>query len=316
MANPDSGIEWAYRPVAVNLHPSAYDYGVAYQAALERSMSGARASPVFSRFVNQSTVHWTLLAETGRGLDLPGTAAQEWFDVALLGSFLAFNQVVDDTFERAPALDVVRTVIDSVLAPSIEVVVRKDGEVRVRHPTGLGVRQRLEREEFADALEIQPRAKRRIRVHFGVGWQVRPLDAPESEALIGFGTVLAVQNLAIDSLRTEFSLIDQHWSIVARQGVVGDFGLTAALRSEEDGPEPARWSTGVVYSPQPRVSVRLERTSPLNGDSFTLMLTLRAEQGSRLPGRTNEGVALLPTTPNREANRLGTAWAWAGDLER
>ena len=46
------------------------------------------------------------------------------------------------------------------------------------------------------------------------------------------------------------------------------------------------------------------------------MLTARVEAGATLPGRADNGVAPLPDVPNRSANEIGPAWAWAGDLSR
>lgn len=308
-------MDWASQPVAQNLGPTSYDYGAAYQAELLATMSGNRASPVFSRTVNEANVHWTLLAATGRGLMTTETAAQEWSDVALLGSFLAFNRVTDDTFARAPALDTVRLVIDSVLAPAMEVAFRPDGGVRVRHPTGFGAKTQIEGRQLADGFDPEKKRGRSGKLHLGVGWQIRPIEAPETDPLLGFGATLSMQRVGLSNLRTEISFVDLHWAITARQDLLADFSLIGSLRSQPIAPDPARWSVGASWTPAPRVSIRLERSAPLEGEEWTIMLMTRIEAGGPIPGRIG-GIGTLPTVSDRSPNQLGPSWAWAGDLSR
>lgn len=305
--------DWASQPVAQALHPVGYDYGAAYQAELSNTMAGNRASPIFSRTVNQAMIHWTLVDATGRGLGAVETANQEWTDMALLGSFLAFNRVADDTFSRAPALDALRLAFDTVLAPAVDIVFRKDGGVAVRHPTGFGAKTQMEGQEMLQGLDAEKKRGRNSKLHLGVGWQVRPIEAPESDPLLGFGATLALQRIGISNLRTEVSFVDLHWSVTARQEVIGDFSLLATLRSQPISPEPARWSAGVSWAPRPRTTVRFERSAPLIGEEWNLMLLARVEIGGILPGRVG-GVTPLPALAPSAPNVLGPSWAWAGDL--
>lgn len=308
-------MDWASKPVAQALHPAGYHYGTAYQTELLATMSGNRASPVFSRTVNEAVVHWTLFAATGRGLTTTETAAQEWSDVALLGSFLAFNRVADDTFARAPALDALRLAIDSVLAPAVDIVFRKDGGVRVRHPTGFGAQTQVEARQIADGFDPEKKRVRNSKLHLGVGWQIRPIEAPETDPLLGFGATLALQRVGISNLRTEVSFVDLHWSITARQDLFADFAVIGSLRSEPITPEPGRWAVGASWTPVPRASIRLERSAPLTGEEWTIMLVSRFEPGGLIPGRVG-GIGTLPSVPAATRNEVGPSWAWASDLSR
>jgi len=303
--------DFASCPAVVDLHAVRWNYGERYQDELARIMSGDRAHPLFNRAINQADVHWRLLAATGEGLELTGADAAEWRDVALAGSFLAFDSVVNETFARAPELDALRLAIDTIISPSIDVVVKKDGRVSVRHPTGWDLGQRIERQEQEAGFE--PRnGRRKSKFHLGLGWKLRDLEAEPGTPVLSWAAHAAVQNLGISLVRADMDVLTLQWDALARQRLFAGVSVVAQLNSGVGVPDPDRWSMGLLWSPRPRWVFRLERTQPLERDGWRYDLTARLELGGRLPGLASAPVAGLPVVQNTRPNRLAPPWRWPG----
>lgn len=303
--------DFASCPAAVDLHAVEWNYGERYQDELARIMSGDRAHPLFNRAINQADVHWRLLAATGEGLDLTGDEVTEWRDVALAGSFLAFDSVVNETFARAPELDALRLAIDTVISPSIDVIVKKDGQLSVRHPTGWELGQRIERQEQEAGFE--PRnGRRKSKFHLGLGWKLRDLEDDADAPVLSWAAHAAVQNLGITLIRADMDVLTLQWDALARQRLVDDVSAVAQLHSGEGVPDPERWSLGLMWSPRPRWVFRFDRTEPFEREGWRYDLTARLELGGRLPGLARSPVAGLPEVANTRPNRLAPPWRWPG----
>lgn len=299
-------------PVAAELREVSWNYGERYQLAVARVMVGERSHPLFNRAVNQADVHWRLLAATGEGLYADEATANEWRDVALAGSFLAFDQVVSETFGRAPELDALRVAVDTVISPSVDVTLRKDGRVTVRHPTGWELGQRVERQEQELGLEPRNGRHRRSRLHLGVGWKLRDLDAPNSAPVLAWTAHLAAQNFGLSLFRADVDVLTLRWDVIARQRLLGDFAAVAGVHAQEQGFDPGRWSVGAAWSPVPRGTVRLERSQAFDKDGWRVDLVARLEVGGTLAGDYRAPVAGLPSVVDTSPNRLAPPWSWAG----
>ena len=317
--------DWSSCPVATDLHPVSWSYPARYDAALQRVMGSRRSSPLFSSALNEAEAHWRLVAATGRGLELSSTRATAWRDLAFAGSFLAFDQVIDETVARSDEVQVLRNVIDSVVAPSAEAVITPNGKVRVAHPTGGAVKRKFQRAEEELGLDgtlpaqLPDRALRRsppVKISGGVGWKLRDLEAPADAPLLTWNADLAVHNAGLTLWRVDVDLLRFHWDALARQRVASGFSVGTGLHSAEGGPEPARWSAGLFWTPKANHVVSLQRSSPVSADSWRVDLTLRVELGTFLPGRLDPSLAGYPATVDRSPNTLTTPFSWAGDLTR
>jgi hypothetical protein len=311
-------IDWVDCPVAAHLHPVGQDFGFEYQTALETTMSGENSSPLFTGALNEAEAHWRLLAATGAGRDFGDQKATEWRDLALVGSFLAFNRVVDDTFARAPALDAVRRMLDTAISPSVDLAFRRDGRVRAKHVTGWELGQRFEqREEDAgfDPDQFEEHGKRRppLRLHLGMGWKLRDPEAPETDPLLTWNAHVSLRSGFGLLLRGDWAFFEEHWEVLARQTLFDGVSAEGNLRSEDEGPLPNRWAAGLLYNPEPRWMIRLQRGQLIEDDAWDIMGSVRVELGSRLPGRLHPSLAGLPVVPDRSPNQLRPAWTWAGE---
>ncbi len=311
VATAQDCLDFASCPVAADLREVHWSYGERYQLALARIMAGERSHPLFNRAVNQADVHWRLLAATGEGIYTDEALATEWRDVALAGSFLAFDNVVAETFGRAPELDALRIAIDTVISPSVDVILKKDGRVTVRHPTGWELGQRVERQE--QELGFEPRnGRKRSRLHLGVGWKLRDVEDPDTAPVLAWTAHLAAQNFGISLLRADVDVLTLHWDVLARQRLVGDFAAVAGVHAAEGAPEPERWSVGAAWSPVPRGTVRLERSQAFDREGWRVDLVARLEVGGTLSGDFRQPVAGLPRVGDTSPNTLSSPWTWAG----
>lgn len=306
--------EWSTCPVAADLHPVEWNYFERYDAALVRVMGSRRASPLFSASLNEAEAHWRLLAATGRGLDLPANTATRWRDLALAGSFLAFDQVIGETVARSDDAQAVRSAFDTVLAPSAELIFRRNGDVRLAHQTGWGVKRRFQREEEEQGLDAEatsPLAQSGghksppVKVSGAVGWKLRDVDASPETPLLTWNAELAVHNAGLSLFRVDVDLLRLHWDTMARERLFDGLSLGAGLHSDDEGPTPARWSTGVFWAPVRDHVVSLQRSAPLDGESWRVDLSFRVELGTFLQGRS----PLVDTSPNvlETPLRLGAA---------
>ncbi len=295
--------EWSTCPVAADLHPVEWNYFERYDAALVRVMGSQRASPLFSSSLNEAEAHWRLLAATGRGLDLPANTATRWRDLAFAGSFLAFDQVIGETVSRSEEAQAVRSAFDLVFAPSAELIFKRNGTVRLAHQTGWGVKRRFQREEEEQGLDPEattppagPGGPRRppVKVSAAVGWKLRDVDAPADAPLLTWNAELAVHNAGLSLFRVDVDLLRLHWDTMARERLFDGLSVGAGLHSEDVGPTPARWSAGVFWAPVRDHVVSLQRSAPVDGESWRVDLTLRVELGTFLQGRP----PLVDTSPN------------------
>jgi hypothetical protein len=335
---------WTDCRVAAELHPVSIDYGLQYQQALEQTMAGRQASPLFNGVVNEAEVHWRLLDASGRGLGFGEGKPTEWRDLALVGSFLAFNRVMDQTFARAPALDAIRLVLDAAVSPSVDLVFREDGRLRAKHATGWEVGQRFQAAQdeagfersdaenddeavgsartaassFRGTGSRRERQRPPMKLHFGLGWRVRDEEQPETDPLLTWNAHLSMNLRAGTLVRADWSLLHDHWESLARQRLFDGVSAEATLRSEDESPVPRRWATGLLWNPADRWTVRLRRSQGIVDDTWVdngnweVMLTVRAELGGRLPGRLEPSLAGLPAVDDRSPNELVPAWAWVG----
>ena len=317
--------DWSSCPVATDLHPVSWSYPARYDAALQEVMGSLRSSPLFSSALNEAEAHWRLVAATGRGLDLPTTRATQWRDLAFAGSFLAFDHVIDETVARSDEVQVLREVLDSVIAPSVEAVFAPNGKVRVAHPTGGSVKRRFQRSEEELGLEgsvpTRPaeRASRRsppVKISGGLGWKLRDLEAPPDAPLLTWNADLAAHDAGLTLWRVDVDLLRFHWDALARQRLTHGWSVGSGLHSAEQGPEPARWSAGLFWTPKANHVVSLQRSSPVDATSWRVDLTLRVELGTFLPGRLDPSLAGYPAAVDRSPNTLTTPFSWAGDLTR
>lgn len=272
-------------------------------------MTGPRASPLFLATVNEADVHWRLLAASGRGLDLPPGRAEGWTDLALAGSVLAVDRMIGDVVDRSEEAAAVRAAFDTMFDPSVDLVVRPGGRVVVSHRTGGPVGRRYlraaEEAGFEEADADTASGRKRVpgsergapppRLHVGVGWTVRDLDAPPSDPPLSWGAEVSLQNVGLSLWRADLDLISLHWRAVARERIVPDFSVGAGLQSADPNPEPDQWSTGVFWTPTPRAVVSLQRVAPLTEESWRIQLEGRWLLGGTLTGPR----APSPLRPNR-----------------
>lgn len=294
---------WATCPVAADLHPVEWNYFERYDAALTRVMGSQRSSPLFSANLNEAEAHWRLLAATGRGLDITSSKAEQWRDLALAGSFLAFDQVIGETVARSDEAQAVRGAFDTVLAPSAELIIKRNGDVRLAHQTGWGVKRRFQREEEEQGLDPEattapsrpggPRLPP-VKISGAVGWKLRDVDAPPEAPLLTWNAELAVHNAGLSLFRVDVDLLRLRWDTMARERLFDGLSLGAGLHSDDAGPTPARWSAGVFWAPMRDHVVSLQRSAPLAGSSWRIDLTFRVELGTFLQGRP----PLVDTSPN------------------
>ncbi len=297
-------------PVAAGLHEVWWDYGRRYQEGVERAMAGKRASPAFSSVLNEAEAHWRLLAGSGRGLSLSPKKAALWQEYALVGAFLGVDRVVTETADRSEELDALHTVVDAVLDPSFEVVLRERGP-QIRHESGGAARRWLGRQETAASLDAAtPTRPRSPPVVIGVsaGWTLRDLDAPESQPLLSWTVELSVKNAGLTLWRADVDLLSLRWDVLARQRVVDGVAAGVALHSSDLDADPSGWSASISWTPRPRLVVSVTRSEALEDPSWRAEVTVRMELGTFLPGRLHPSLAGLPSVPLSGPNQL-TTWS-------
>lgn len=293
---------WPERPVAVALHPVHWDYFDRLHTLTEERAASKPPNGTLNALLVEADIHWRLLQATGAGLPLDTEQEDRWLAGAEAASLLGVNALVEETFARAPGLDVIRTMADTVVSPSIEIQGRADGKVHVRHPTGgRAVREKQQADE-----ELRPDLVRQPRVGFGLGWKLRPDDAPEDDPLIQWGAWLDLANVGLTNLRGEYDFVQDSWTVTARRRIAGDLYANASLRSVEKGYEPGRWSAGlsILLPVDRRWTLRLDRTDTIGGGDVTWKLTLRAELGAWLPGRLDPPLARWPSIPPHDPNEI------------
>lgn len=293
---------WADHPVVVALHPVHWDHFARFHALTEDRAASRPPNGTLNALLVEADIHWRLLQATGAGLPLDEEQEDRWLAGAEAASLLGANALIEETFARAPGLDVLRMVVDTAVSPSIEIQGQSEGKVRVRHPTG----GRAVREKQQADTELRPDLARQPRVGFGLGWQLRPDDAPEEDPLIQWGAWLDVNNVGLTNLRGEYDFVQDTWSLNARRRIVGDLYANASVRSIATGYEPGRWSTGlsILLPNDRRWSLRLDRSEDFDPVDVTWKLTLRAELGAWLPGRLDPPLARWPAVPAHEPNVL------------
>jgi hypothetical protein len=313
---------WHDLPVAESLHPVVPGYGARYQELLVSTMGGPTGSPSFGPVVAQADVHWRLVAATGYGLPLGTADDARWRDTALSGATIALDALLDDTLSRAPQIDVLRTAVDTVLAPSLEARGSGDGEVRVRPGAGLA-RARVDRTDAdfpsADATRWEARRRQVTRptVRAGIDWSVRPPDAPTTEPLLGYGAYLSTTRVVVTRLRADLDATDLTWSVSARHEVYPRVSLVGSVRStsaEDAQPNavptlapPGRLAGGLLYVTPNGWELRGEHALQASGE-WTWTVSARCERRTpvpitqaRSPGARHDAPdlpAVAPTGPN------------------
>ncbi len=293
---------WSACLVAADLHPVGWSYVHHYERSLDAVMAGPRASPLFTSVVNEADVHWRLYAATGRGLDLSRGKTQLWTDLALAGSFLAFDRMLTDMTEQSEEASAVRTTLDAFFSPAADITFRPGGKVRVEHPTGGALRRRFDRQADEAGLEdpamgrARERADRQtaVRIRLAAGWSLRDLDADPTEPLLSWAAELSVRNAGISLWRADLDLVTLQWSTIARQELVPRLSVGAGVHSETRKPAPERWSAGLYWTPLPRAVVSLQRFAPFSGASWRVDLSVQVMLGGHLQGEA----APHPLQPN------------------
>jgi hypothetical protein len=325
--------DWARCPVARVLHPVAWDYGAQYQRALAAVLAGPHANPVFTEALAEADVHWRLFEATGRGLDLPADRAQAWTDLSLAGSVLAVDVLVGQLVAQSEEAEAVRKVLDLWADPNADFTFGPDGRVRVEHRTGGAAARRMRRaaqdegfeEEAFDnatgpavgdaggdpdadlpaartgrgrrdpAAAERPRRGRPVKVHLGVGWTLRPIDAPPSPTPLGWGAEISVQNAGLTLWRADVDLLHLTWNAAARERLIGPLSLGAGVHSADRDPAPSRWSCGLYWKPVERAVVSFQRLAAFDDPTWRLQLALELRLGAPIVGGSDR----LPLRPNR-----------------
>lgn len=247
-------------------------------------MGGPKASVVFGPTVALADVYWRLQAATGRGCWLPDDSAAKWRDTALAGSLLAFNRLVDETVERAPQIDAIRTAADFLVNPNLAVLVPKGRRAKLHHDTGGETQRKVDEQELEQG-HVNDR-KPEPKLGFGVDWTTRSPDSPPESPFLEYSAWISATNIGITNVRADMDLLHLTWSVNAREKLVRGFFAVASARSEEKSFEPGAWGGGVLWT-VPRVSgwsVRADRkqTFDLN-PVVTWTITLTGEQRTAVP---------------------------------
>lgn len=285
--------------------PVGHHYGVRFQQILVETVGGPRAPTVFGPVVAEADLHWRLLAATGRGVWLDEADAERWVDTATAGVLLGSSLLVDETVARAPQVQAIRTALDTVLSPGVEVA-RDDGRLAVRHRTGGPERRRVELAELDDATPLGPRPP---SVDLGFAWDLRDEDEPERAPLIGYAPYLSLTEVGLSNLRVDARLRTGQWAVTGRERLLRGFYVLGAVRSVEAAPELGSWSTGVLWNAawMDGWSVRLDRIVAVPEPDVRYQLTVRCERHTPAPGRPDRspGGAVdeapwLPAVPARD----------------
>lgn len=296
---------WAACPVAQDLHPVGWDYGAHYQRSVEEVMSGRRANPLFVGTANRADVHYRLAAASGRGLDLATGTREEWAEIALAGSVIALDRMLGEVVDRSEEASAVRTAFETMIDPSVDLVVRPNGKVEAARPPGGPLTRRYGRaSETAgfdgddDSTARSPRygaPRPPPRLHLGVGWTLRDLDASPDTPPLSWGAELSLRNVGITLWRADFDIVALDWSVLARQRLADRWSVGAALHSARRGAELDRWAAGLYWNPSHRTVVSLQWITPIEEGTPRIQLDARWMLGANLV----TGRAPAPLRPNR-----------------
>ncbi len=312
---------WLAWPVAADLHPVGWNYGVRYQAVLEETVGGRRASAAFSPIVAAADVHWRLVASTGTGIWLDEDAPTVWRDAALSAALVSVSRIADETVARAPTVDAFYTVFDTVLNPSLRLQKQPSGGFVPIHRPGGRLANDLDRAET----EIGADRRRLPSLAVGFDWRFRDADDPPRTPFLDYGAFLSLSEVLLSSLRVDVLALAGQWRVTARQRVYPGVYLLGTARSADDpdtsgvprdwltAAAPSRWTAGVLWNvpPDEDWTVRFERVTTLADGAVTWQVSLRAEFGAFAPGRVRPALgardptdAWLPDVPERDPLRL------------
>lgn len=247
-------------------------------------MGGPGASVVFGPTVALADVYWRLQSATGRGCWIPDDSAATWRDTALAGSLLSFNRLVDETVERAPQIDTIRTAADFVLNPNLAVLVPKGRRAKLQHDTGGEPQRRIDQQalEQGQVNDHKPEPK----FGFGVDWTTRSADSPPQSPLLEYSAWISSTNLGLSNVRADLDLLHLTWRVNAREKLVRNLYAVASARSDERSFEPGAWSGGLSWT-VPHVSgwsLRADRKQSFDlNPVVTWTITLTGEQRTVIP---------------------------------
>jgi hypothetical protein len=261
----------------------AFDYGRRFQEIYVVTMGGKTASSVYGPTVAQADLYWRLLDATGRGAELDVDTSTRWRDAALSGAFLAFNNLLDETIERAPILHGAWVVADSVVSPSFDMSQDPEGgRVRVQHRPGGPAKRALERQEQRLAENtVQPQRD----IGLGLDWELRGEDEPESAPLLRYVAWLETTRIGPSSMRIEIAPLSLAWELSGRQFLTPGLSLIGAAHSVERDPYPGTLSGGLMYTfPGAVWNIRLERIIDVEtGTDTRWQVTVRGERHTPVP---------------------------------